>query len=140
MLKRINDALPGLVVGIILYGIVIQLTGVWFVEDKLRYSTGLWAGIIMGVGLAIHLAIVIRDTVEMGGDTKHANGRVIAKSLMRYGTVVILFFILGYFQLGNLITAFLGVMGLKVSAYLQPVGMKLAGKLRGRNDAASPEQ
>ena len=109
-------------------------------EDKLRYSTGLWAGIIMGVGLAIHLAIVIRDTVEMGGDTKHANGRVIAKSLMRYGTVVILFFILGYFHLGNLITAFLGVMGLKVSAYLQPVGMKLAGKLRGRNDAASPEQ
>ena len=140
MLKRINDALPGLVVGIILYGIVIQLTGVWFVEDKLRYSTGLWAGIIMGVGLAIHLAIVIRDTVEMGGDTKHANGRVIAKSLMRYGTVVILFFILGYFHLGNLITAFLGVMGLKVSAYLQPVGMKLAGKLRGRNDAAPPEQ
>ena len=140
MLKRINDALPGLVVGIILYGIVIQLTGVWFVEDKLRYSTGLWAGIIMGVGLAIHLAIVIRDTVEMGGDTKHANGRVIAKSLMRYCTVVILFFILGYFHLGNLITAFLGVMGLKVSAYLQPVGMKLAGKLRGRNDAASPEQ
>ena len=140
MLKRINDALPGLVVGIILYGIVIQLTGVWFVEAKLRYSTGLWAGIIMGVGLAIHLAIVIRDTVEMGGDTKHANGRVIAKSLMRYGTVVILFFILGYFHLGNLITAFLGVMGLKVSAYLQPVGMKLAGKLRGRNDAASPEQ
>ena len=97
MLKRINDALPGLVVGIILYGVVIQLTGVWFVEDKLRYSTGLWAGIIMGVGLAIHLAIVIRDTVEMGGDTKHANGRVIAKSLMRYGTVVILFFIVGYF-------------------------------------------
>ena len=140
MLKRINDALPGLVVGIILYGIVIQLTGVWFVEDKLRYSTGLWAGILMGVGLAIHLAIVIRDTVEMGGDTKHANSRVIAKSLMRYGAVVILFFILGYFQLGNLITAFLGVMGLKVSAYLQPVGMKLAGKLRGRNDAASPEQ
>lgn len=140
MLKRINDALPGLVVGIILYGIVIQLTGVWLVEDKLRYSTGLWAGIIMGVGLAIHLAIVIRDTVEMGGDTKHANGRVIAKSLMRYGIVVILFFILGYFHLGNLITAFLGVMGLKVSAYLQPVGMKLAGKLWGRNDAASPEQ
>lgn len=140
MLKRINDALPGLVVGIILYGIVIQLTGVWLVEDKLRYSTGLWAGIIMGVGLAIHLAIVIRDIVEMGGDTKHANGRVIAKSLMRYGIVVILFFILGYFHLGNLITAFLGVMGLKVSAYLQPVGMKLAGKLWGRNDAASPEQ
>lgn len=31
MLKRINDALPGLVFGIVFYGIVVQLIGVWFV-------------------------------------------------------------------------------------------------------------
>lgn len=34
MLKRINDALPGLVFGIVFYGIVVQLIGVWFVTDK----------------------------------------------------------------------------------------------------------
>ena len=34
MLRRLNDALPGLVAGIIIYGVIIQLTGVWFVDDK----------------------------------------------------------------------------------------------------------
>ena len=47
MLKRLNDALPELVLGIILYGIVVELAGVWFVTDKLRYTTGLVIGIAL---------------------------------------------------------------------------------------------
>lgn len=45
MLKRINDVLPELILEIFLYGLLVQLTGVWFVENKLLYSTGLWIGI-----------------------------------------------------------------------------------------------
>ena len=45
MLKRLNDALPELVLGIIVYGIAVELVGVWFVTDKLRYTTGLVIGI-----------------------------------------------------------------------------------------------
>ena len=63
MLRRMNK--PGLVIGIIVYGIAIQFTGVWFVADKLRYSTGLWIGIAAAIGMAINLATVIRDSVEM---------------------------------------------------------------------------
>ena len=47
MLKRLNDALPELVLGIIVYGIVVELAGVWFVTDKLRYTTGLVIGIAL---------------------------------------------------------------------------------------------
>ena len=123
MLRRINDALPGLVGGIILYGAVVQLAGVWFVEDRLGYSIGLWYGIAIAIGMAINLAVVIYDSVleDVGGK---ANNRVIAKSVFRYLMVVILFFILGYFNFGNFIMAFVGVMGLKVSAYMQPLLMK----------------
>ena len=53
MLKRINDALPGLVFGIVFYGIVVQLIGVWFVTDKISYSIGLWYGIAIAVGMAV---------------------------------------------------------------------------------------
>ena len=120
MLRRINEALPGLVFGILLYGVVLQLAGVWFVEDKLYYSIGLWYGIIIAVGMAINLATVIFDSVAMR-DSKHANRIIIAKSLLRYAVVVILFFILGYFDFGSLLMAFLGVLGLKISAYLQPL-------------------
>lgn len=127
MLRRINDALPGLVYGIILYGVILQLTGVWFVSDKLGYSIGVWYGIAIAVGMAINLAKVIYDsvTMDMGG---HANRRLIAKSVLRYAVVVILFMILGYFQFGNLLMALLGVLGLKVSAYAQPLLTKVVKK------------
>lgn len=138
MLRRINEALPGLVAGIIIYGIAVQLVGVWFVEDKLMYTTGLWFGIAVAVGLAINIATVILDSVTLG-DKEHARRRIIAKSVLRYVVVVILFMILGYFQLGNLFTAFLGVLGLKISAYLQPLLEKALSKLSGRRDAASGE-
>ena len=138
MLKRINNALPGLVLGILIWGVLIQLTGVWFVEDKLRYSVGLWFGIAVAIGMAINLAVVIYDSVSIG-EAENANRRIVAKSVLRYAIVVILFFILGYFNLGNLFTAFLGVLGLKISAYIQPLFEWVSNKLSGRTDAASSE-
>ena len=35
-MKRLNQALPGLVLGILLYGLLVEIIGVWFVSDKLR--------------------------------------------------------------------------------------------------------
>ena len=139
MLKRINPSLPGLVAGIVIYGFFIQITGVWFVEDKVGYSIGLWYGIAIGIGMAINLATVIYDAVTFDGES-NANKRVAAKSMLRYIVVVILFGILGYFEFGNLFTAFLGVMGLKFSAYAQPLLNKIVNKLLGRDDAASCDE
>ena len=139
MLKRINPALPGLVVGIVINGLIIQLTGVWFFEDKIGYSIGLWYGVAIGIGMAINLATVIYDAVTFDGEG-NANKRVAAKSMLRYLVVAILFGILGYFEFGNLFTAFLGVMGLKFSAYAQPLLNKLVNKLLGRNDATSNDE
>ena len=133
MLKRINPALPGLVAGIIIYGLIVQLAGVWFVRDKVGYSIGLWYGIAIGIGMAINLATVIYDAVTFDGE-ENANKRVAAKSMLRYIIVAILFFILGYFEFGNLFAAFIGVMGLKISAYMQPFLNKLSGKSDAQAD------
>lgn len=139
MLRRINPSLPGLVAGIVIYGFIVQLTGVWFVEDKIGYSIGLWYGIAIGIGMAINLATVIYDAVTFDGEG-NANKRVAAKSALRYIVVAILFGILGYFEFGNLFTAFLGVMGLKVSAYAQPLLNKIVNKSNGSFDAASTDE
>ena len=114
MLKRINEALPGLVVSFLLYGVMVELIGVWF-------------GIAVAVGMAINLATVIFDSVTMG-DTAHATRRIVTKSILRYVVVVILFVLFGYFQWGNLIAAFLGLLGLKIGAYLQPLWEKVKGR------------
>lgn len=127
MLKRINPVLPELILELILYGLIIQITGVWFVEDKLRYSTGLWIGIIAAVLMAINMAVVILDTVESMAE-KQASRKSALFSAIRYILVVAAFAVTGIFHLGNLITMFLGVMGLKVAAYLQPFTHKFITK------------
>ncbi len=117
-LRRMNEALPGLVLGIVIYGIIVELIGIWFVADKLSFSSGLAVGIVCAVGMAIHLARVIQDAVrQQSEDTR----RLSAKSVLRYLVVVVVFFIMMYFNLGSLVSAFIGVLGLKVSAYLQPI-------------------
>lgn len=143
-LRRINDALPGLVGGIILYGALLQLTGVWFVEDKPGYSVGLWFGIAVAVGLAVNIATVILDSVTLG-DGRRASRRIIAKSVLRYVAVAVLFLLYGYlaqkyFEPVSLLMAFLGVLGLKISAYLQPLFEKIGSKFIERGDAAFDDE
>ena len=133
MLKRLNDALPGLVAGIVFYGAAVELIGVWFMKDKIAFSIGLWFGIIVAIGMAINLASVLWDSVTLG-DTKNASRRIIAKSILRYLVVVVLFFIFAYFQIGNLIAAIFGLLGLKIGAYMQPVLGKAKEKLQHKQE------
>lgn len=136
MLKRLNDALPGLILGILVYGILVELIGVWFVSDKLRFTTGLAIGVALACGMAINIAVVLRDAVEIYGESR-AQAKIIAKSILRYVIVVIVFFLMMKFNIGNLFSAFIGVLGLKISAYLQPFAHKLIKKLQGRGDVSS---
>ena len=132
MFRRLNQALPGLLLGILIWGVLVQLAGVWFVEDKLRYSTGLWIGIFTAMGMAYHIAKVIAEMVVYA-DAEKVKMRVTAQSLLRYVAVVAIFAIMMIFDLGNLYTAFVGVMGLKISAYLQPLLQKAIAKVTGKN-------
>lgn len=135
MLKRLNEALPGLVLGIIIYGILLQLTGVWLVADKLRYSTGLWIGIGCALFMAIHMAMSIEDAVSIGTEDG-AKKKTIASAMFRYMIVLLVLVVMCYFNLGMILPAFFGVLGLKVSAYAQPLLGRLYGK-RDHNDDAS---
>ncbi len=127
MLRRINNILPELILEIFIYGLLVQLAGVWFVEDKIRYSIGLWLGIALAMGMAIHMAVTISDSLDGAGGGK-INVRTTLFFLLRYLVVVLLFVAVFYFNLGNVLLMFIGVMGLKVAAYLQPFTHKLLTK------------
>ncbi|MCR5397471.1 MAG: hypothetical protein K6E64_08385 [Lachnospiraceae bacterium] len=120
--RRLNEALPGLLLGILIYGGLVEVIGIWFVSDKIRYTTGLLIGIACAIGMAIHLAVILDETVR----TQNAAPRMIkAKSVLRYIAVVVVFFVMMWLNLGNLYSAFIGVLGLKVSAYAQPLLHKI---------------
>lgn len=131
--------LPEMICNMLLYGIIIQFAGVWFVEDKLRYTTGLWIGIAVAAGMAIHMAVLIMDAVDMMA-ASHSTARTAVFSVLRYVVVVIVFLLVWYFELGNLIVMFIGVMGLKAAAYLQPFTHKFIMKYRRKGDDASSDK
>lgn len=139
MLRRINAVLPELVGGILIFGFLVQLVGVWFVEDKLGYSIGLWIGIATAVGMAVHMAVVLNDAADIAVE-ETARRRVIFQSMLRYAVIVVVFFLVAFFRLGNLITLFIGVMGLKAGAYMQPLTHKFITKLTGRGDTSSDSE
>ena len=132
MLKRLNEALPGLVLGIIIYGILLQFAGVWFVNDKLGYSVGLWIGIGCALFMAIHMAMSIEDAVSIGTEDG-AKKKTIASAMFRYVIVLLVLVAMCYLNLGMILPAFFGVLGLKISAYVQPLFYRLRDRKKHKS-------
>lgn len=128
-LKTLNSALPGLLAGILLIGALAELLIVWFVPDKLMFTTGLWIGIASACYMAIHMAIAIRSATDFRTE-KQAKAVGILHAVLRYGIVAAVFFLMEFFKIGYLLAALLGIMSLKFSAYLQPTFNKILQKRR----------
>lgn len=122
-LSRINEALPGLLLGIFFWGMLCQIVLVWFLKDKAGYSFGLWIGVMTAFVMAWHMAWSLDRALDFGEDgatkvmTKH--------NMIRYGIVLIIEGIVMVTGAANPLATFLGIMGLKVAAYLQPITHKL---------------
>lgn len=114
-----------LVLGILIFSVLVEFIGVWFITDKLRYTTGLLIGTGLAVFLAINISMVIWDSVRLG----EGHAKLLAfKSVLRYVVVCVVLFLMMAFKAGNLFTALAGIMGLKVSAYAQPLLNKIFNK------------
>lgn len=122
-LNGLSDVLPDLLIGILLYGVVCEAVGLIFVKDCLFYSIGLLIGILCAMGMAVHMAWSLNMALDLG--ESGAVKKMQLHNLLRYGIVVAVIFALWLSGIGNPVVAFLGIMGLKVAAYLQPFTHKL---------------
>lgn len=122
-LNGLSDVLPDLLIGILLYGVVCEAVGLIFVKDRLFYSIGLMIGILCAMGMAVHMAWSLNMALDLG--ESGAVKKMQLHNLLRYGIVVVVIFALWLSGIGNPVVAFLGIMGLKVAAYLQPFTHKL---------------
>lgn len=135
-LKELNTALPGLLLGIVLFGALSQIIGIFLVQDKTDYSVGLWIGVLTANFMALHMAISLNSAVQM--DEKGAQVAVTRQNIIRYLVVVLILGILMITRIGNPLAAFVGMMGLKISAYLQPFFAKLS-LVKGDNENVKTE-
>lgn len=133
MIKRINETLLELLMGILLFGIVSQVIGMWFVKSIFAYTTGLWIGILLAMLAAIHMWWSLDRNLTINADNeKGAVAYSTRSNLIRYFVIIIVFLVLCLTDFAYPLAAFLGIMGLKIGAYLQPLMKKIYDKNRRR--------
>lgn len=121
-----NSTLKELLIGIFSVGILSQIVCLIFLKRHLYHAIGLWVGIFIAAGMAIHMQRSIEDGLDLMGDAgvKHMKKAY----LMRTTIVLVIMAAVMYFDWGNPITILVGVMALKVAVYLQPLVHKVLEK------------
>ena len=110
----------------IVYGLLIQVICFFVAGDLLKATVGLWIGIVAAVLMLRNM----RDSLNEALDLGEAGARKYVQSayMKRYIAVVVVFVVVSLLDIANVLTLLAGVMGLKVSAYLQPVKHKFFSK------------
>lgn len=126
MKKKIDPTLFDLCLGIFLYGVVFEIVLLFF-SRRVSYSIGLWIGVILAIAGSVHMWWSLNRGMEMA--SKDAGKTVGVNNLARYFVLVAVILVLIYTDFANPIFAFCGYMGMKISAYLNPMIRKVREKV-----------
>ena len=139
-MKKLNPTLVELWTGSLFFTILALLAGIWFVQNKLAYALGLLVGTIVTMYLAWHMARSIDRMLEKAEQGVDGSAGMRMSSLLRYGLVVLILIASAFVsEWVNPISVFIGILGLKVAAYLQPFTHKIVFKLFGFEEEVYPE-
>lgn len=130
-LKKADRTLLELHTGMVLWGLACQLAGFFLAKEQGQYAVGLWFGIAFAVVSSIHMARTLDRALPQGD---HASRVITAGYLIRYLMVAAVFVVIFLTKVLNPLFVFLGYMGLKVAAYLQPFTHKFYNKMFHETD------
>lgn len=126
--KTDNTVLKDMIVIMVVYGIVLQIICLFIPGDHIQMAIGVVVGIAAGIGMAAHMKNSLDEALDRGEEG--AQKYMQQSYAKRYLCVVVVFVIVSWLKIANVIALFAGVMGLKVSAYLQPITHKLFEKFK----------
>lgn len=123
---KIDKTVFELAIGIVCWGMICQMAFVWFVQDKNGYSAGLWIGVFLALAAAVHMWWGLNKALDF--PQASAVKAMTKYNIIRYFLIVLVMAFLMVSGFANPLSAFLALMGLKVSAYLQPFTHKIISK------------
>lgn len=109
---------------IIAYNLIASIPVLILSADKLHNELGLLLGMAMALGMLFHMHSVIARSFYYEGNKK---ALFIRNSILRYVMVGVLLALAGITGWASPIFALVGMLSLKVSAYLQPLFAKVVG-------------
>lgn len=125
---RINRTLFELETGILIFGVLCQLF-VFLPIDKGAYSLGLWAGILIAMVSAFHMWWSLDRALNL--EERQAVKVTSAHNILRYFLITVALILIAVSRIANPLSAFLGIMGLKASAYMHFITKKISTLIYG---------
>jgi len=130
-LKAKNRTLLEMYLGLVFWGLVCQLVGMWFVQDTFFYSLSLWFGILLASVSVLHMYRTLDRALDFG---EEATKMIFRGYMIRYVFLILIFAIIMVTGVMNPLIVFLAYMGMKVTALLQPITHKLCNKVFHETD------
>lgn len=131
MLRKRNRTLLEMHLGMVFFGFICQMGGIFFAEKQGYYAAALWFGVAFAAAGSIHMYRTLDRALYCG---EAAAGIVTRGYLFRYGVTAAVLVIISVTGILNPLVFFLGYMSLKVTAYFQPLTHKLCNRLFGETD------
>lgn len=130
-IKGINRALLELIIGILFLGVIIQIAGLFWAEEPWKFSVSMWLGAVAAIASAVHMYMTLDKALSMEAG---AYGAATKAAMIRYFCWALFLGILMVTEILNPIHAFIGLLTLKVAAYLQPFTHKFCNYIFRETD------
>lgn len=124
-IRELNESLPGMILIEFIYLIIGELIILLFIPWKLECGIGFMFGVFYACFCSIHMSLRIRKVVYGGGSTTKT---LLIGYFIRLTVMFVIFAVLHFFHMGDLVAAIIGMFSMKVAAYLQPITDKFLPK------------
>lgn len=128
MKNKLNRTVFELWSGIIAFGLLCAIADI-FVPDKIEYIICLLIGIVTALAASYHMWWAIDRALDEGEGG--AAKKIRLQFVYRYLALIVVLGIVGVFFGEYVLGTFAGIVGIKVSAYLQPLEKKLSDLVYG---------
>lgn len=118
MKKKMDPTLFELCLGILAYGVIFEVVLLLF-SREFTYSLGLMIGVALALAGAVHMWWSLNRGLDL--PEKEAVKSLSIHNIIRYLVLAAVLALLIGTKIANPIFAFAGYMGMKVSAYLNPL-------------------
>ena len=111
-MNQVKETLTGLLIGMGVYSVIVEIIGIIFSEDILSYTLGLLVGVVVAVILIIHMTRTLDDALDLPQD----DATIVLMLAALLGAMLV--------PHVNFFTVLLGLLGLKVGALMAPFFLK----------------
>ena len=127
---KVSRMFLNLLLGIIVFALIGEILILCFFEDKAYISIGFLVGILyalftlIGINESVNTSVMMTEEEALKNTKKKYLGRVIV--------IIVILVLFWFLDFGNPVAFIIGALGLKFSAFIQPISDRLMKKITHR--------